>query len=175
MTIKKNLASLSKSNKTNKQSNGSKIVKPTINKNDNSTTLSDREIKAKETVNRLLEDVSLLKGVTDKELVSVDVNKKNVETKGIDWLEEQLQILTERNEFLENENQKIKADYFKIFNEHKSQITTSNPNENDMVIRLFNELQDNYILLGDNFRVYFPAFLNRMVMFFPYLRNYRKY
>lgn len=177
MTESKNLASLSKKATTTKKTtttNGRKkttTAKKTAAKPKNDV-VSERDLKAKETVNKLLEEVPLMNKKEEKKVENSEIKK------GTEWLEEQLQILTERNEVLEKEVVEAKNNYKKIFEDFQklkqSKAGESNP-EKEKVLQLFNELQDNYNRLGQNFRVYFPAFLNRMVMFFPFLSNHKKH
>jgi hypothetical protein len=178
MEEKKNLASLSKGTKTTgkttkKTSTGTKkTTRKTTTQKNNEKVVSDRELKAKETVSKLLDEVPLMNKKEDKKMDNSEVKK------GTEWLEEQLQVLTEKNEVLEKEAVEAKTNYKKIFDDFQklkqSKAGESNP-EKEKVLQLFNELQDNYKKMGQNFRVYFPAFLNRMVMFFPFLSNHKKY
>lgn len=182
MTESKNLASLSKTattKTTKKTTNGRKksttstgtktSAKKTTTKKD---VVDERALKAKETVNKLLDEVSLINKKEESKPQSTEIKK------GTEWLEEQLQILTEKNEVLEKEAVIAKDNYRKIFEDYQklkqSKADETSP-EKQKVLQLFNELQDNYGRLGQNFRVYFPAFLNRMVMFFPFLSNHKKY
>ncbi|MFW6246583.1 MAG: hypothetical protein ACOC22_00205 [bacterium] len=175
MEEKKNLASLSKGTKTTGKTTKKPVVKKratkTSTEKNNDKVISNRELKAKETVSKLLDEVPLRK----KEEVQPQTSEIK---RGTEWLEEQLQILTEKNEKLEKDAVEAKENYKKIFDDFQklkqSKAGESNP-EKEKVIQLFNELQDNYGKLGQNFRVYFPAFLNRMVMFFPFLKTYKKF
>lgn len=172
MTMKKNLASLSKGTKstTKKTSTRGRKTTTTTKKQEES---NNRDLKAKETVNKLLDEVPLINKKEENE----NVDNKEIK-KGTDWLEEQLQTLVDKNENLEKEVITAKENYKKIFDDYQKLKKEKNNQvspEKTKVLQLFNELQDNYGKLGQNFKVYFPAFLNRMVMFFPFLSNHKKY
>ncbi len=173
MEQKKNLASLSKGTKTTKKTSTStrgKTTNKSTAKTKKEDVISERDLKAKETVSKLLDEVPLRNKKEDTKMETTEIKK------GTEWLEEQLQTLTEKNEALEKEAVQAKENYKKIFEDFQKlkQGSGTNP-EKEKVIQLFNELQENYGKLGQNFRVYFPAFLNRMVMFFPFLANHKKY
>jgi hypothetical protein len=169
MEENKNLASLSKGSKTMKTTKKTTSSRSKTTSKPKTNVISDRDLKVKETVSKLLNDVPLMKKEEKK-------MEDNVVKKGTEWLEEQLQTLTEKNEALEKESFEAKENYKKLFEDFQKlkQGGGVNP-EKEKVLQLFNELQDNYGKLGQNFRVYFPAFLNRMVMFFPFLSNHKRY
>lgn len=175
MEQKKNLASLSKGTKTTKKTSTStrgKTTNKSTAKTKKEDVISERDLKAKETVSKLLDEVPLRNKKEDTKMETTEIKK------GTEWLEEQLQTLTEKNEALEKEAVQAKENYKKIFEDFQK-LKNSNdgqPNpEKEKVLELFNELQDNYGKLGQNFRVFFPAFLNRMVMFFPFLSKHKRY
>ena len=168
MAENKNLASLSKGATTTKKTTANKKV----GRPRKADKVSERDLKAKETVSKLLDEVPLINKKEENKVENVEMKK------GTEWLEEQLQILTEKNEVLEKEANDAKENYKKIFEDFQK-LKNSNdgqPNpEKEKVLQLFNELQDNYGKLGQNFRVFFPAFLNRMVVFFPFLSKHKRY
>ena len=133
------------------------------------TAEQERDLKAKQKVEELLEDVDLTpkKG----ELLELVEDEKQ-EPKGIEWLEEQLEILVKRNNELEAENKQLKESGVVPSDEVK-----------EAVVRLFDELQDNYLKMGQhptipnrgNFTIYTPGFLGRMIKFFPFLKDHKKY
>ena len=43
------------------------------------------------------------------------------------------------------------------------------------VIELFNEIQAQYLSLGNNLIIYPAAFLNRLIKFFPFLDGHRRF
>lgn len=144
----------------------------------------ERNLKAKQTVEKLLEKVDL--DITspkkdNEELIELDSGPKS----GVEWLEEQIGRLSEENSALKSELELSKADYAKVFDEYRrlkgggGGVVLSNPDENSTlkvsVIKLFNEIQANYVAMGKNFVIVPPAFLNRLVMFFPFLQDEKKF
>ncbi len=174
MAEKKNLAAIVKGNKSTKPA-AKVIEKP-------KTPEEERDLKVKETVNSLLQDVNL--NPKDKELldivpIEVQTPVSDPEmTSGKDWLREQLELLTSENESLRIELDEAKENYNKILNENLKLKERPNINlgETDKnLIRLFNELQDNHLKLQENFVIVPVAFMNRLIMFFPFLREFKKY
>jgi hypothetical protein len=151
----------------------------------NLTEDEKRDLKAKETVSNLLSDVKLTPQ-GDDELLEMDNGEGLRVDKTTEWLSEQMTLLNKENEKLRQESEVAKSDYGKIFAElqHlKSNLGVVDEGAvKSKVIELFEELQDNYIKMGinpatrrPNFEIIFPAFLERMVMFFPFLANRKKY
>jgi len=151
----------------------------------NLTEDEKRDLKAKETVNNLLSDVKLTPQADD-ELLEMDNGEGLRVDKTTEWFSEQIALLNQENEKLRQEADVAKGDYGRIFAE--LQHLKSNLGVVDegvvkaKVVELFDELQDNYIKMGinpatraPNFVIFFPAFLERMVMFFPFLANRKKY
>ncbi len=144
------------------------------------TPAEERDLKAKETVKNLLDGVDLTPPKNEEELIEIDSSPKQ----GVDWLEEQVGRLAEENAALKSELELSKADYAKVFDDYRrlkggSGVVASNPEENSAlkvsVIKLFNEIQANYMAMGKNFVIVPPAFLNRLVMFFPFLNDEKKF
>ena len=143
------------------------------------TPEEERDLKAKEKVATLLEgvDLTLKKGGDD--LLEIDTPPK--ENGDYQWLEEQVQKLTEENERLNSEAAVAKADYAKIFETYqqlKNGAVSGSPENGDnrlKVIQLFNEIQANYVSMGKNFIIHPPSFLLRLIMFFPFLENERRF
>lgn len=136
-----------------------------------------RDQKAKETVSKLLEDSPITKLKKEDELLELEEVKE--EPKGVEWLEEQVTLLGQKNQDLSAE-----LDVLKIENEQfrAGGAVTSNDGEvSKAVIQLFNEIQENHIKLGidnrgiGNFRIYCPGFLNRLIKFFPFLEEHKRY
>jgi len=153
------------------------VVKKPVIKEPTPEELRDK--KAKETVQKLLEDSPIT--TLDKKEELIVLEEPVIETpKGVEWLEEQVTLLT-------SELTLAKEDYKRIFNENQnlkngSTINSSGDgNVKTVVIQLFNELQENHIKLGvdsqgvGNFRIYCPGFLNRMIKFFPFLEEVKRY
>jgi len=121
-----------------------------------------RDQKAKETIEQLLEDSPITTLEKKDELLELDETPEAGDTQSVEWLQEQVGLQATQIETLKRELAEARAG-------------NPAPTENEDVLTLFNELQENYVKMGGNFRVYFPAFLNRMIMFFPYLAKHKKY
>lgn len=92
--------------------------------------------------------------------------------------------LTEENEKLKSEAALAKEDYSKLFIAFQQQRNTvvlnDNPNGSDTalkakVVQLFNEIQANHLSLGRNFIIVPQAFLNRLIVFFPFLEEQKRF
>ena len=166
---------------------GSKKTTPEV-KNENKKPLSreqERDEKAKQMVIDVLKDVKLFPNDNSDLLVVDETN--TVEPKGdLTWLEEQVDLLTSRNNQLETDLNKSKDDYEKLYNEFQLIRQGGGGIGDDMVkqkvIELFNEIQSNHMKLGTdpmtgigNFRIYCPGFLNRLLSFFPFLNEFKQY
>lgn len=145
----------------------------------------ERNLKAKQKVEELLQEIKLTPETKLDDLLEISDNDKPIPitNKGNEWLSEQVSILTEENERLFKEAEQAKNDYRMIF--EKLQSMKGEPQNNDntkaLVYRLFNEIQDNYISMynpatGKSGLVIAPvAFMNRLIMFFPFLESEKKY
>lgn len=135
------------------------------------TAEQERDLKAKQKVEELLKDAELTPKNEDGLLELVEDEKKD-EPKGVEWLEEQVQTLIDENKALKVENQQLK----------EGGNTTGDDEIREAVVTLFDEIQNNHIKLGTdpktglgNFRIYCPGFLNRMIKFFPFLKEFKRY
>jgi hypothetical protein len=149
------------------------------------TPAEERDLKAKAKVEELLQDVNLSPNPKE-DLIEIDENHVDTPPSS-EWLEEQVTLLTANNELLRSELVLAKDDYSRLFQENQQLKSGAGIVSNDgavaaKVIELFNELQDNHIKLGTdmntgigNFRIFCPGFLNRMIVFFPFLTNHRRY
>ena len=68
----------------------------------------------------------------------------------------------------------------RIFAEYQKLKQDNNIGSNDgqvaqNVIRVFNELQGNYFQYQQNFIIYPVAFMNRLIMYFPFLQNEKRF
>ncbi|MFA5366408.1 MAG: hypothetical protein WC333_00595 [Dehalococcoidia bacterium] len=149
------------------------------------TPEEERDLKAKQMANTLLQEVRLPKigEQANDDLLEVDDRPNTMST---DWLTEQMTLLTEENERLRKEAEVAKEDYAKIFREYQQMKTNAGiVDENALkikVVEYFDELQNYFISKGYNLNsgngnliVKFPAFLEKIVSFFPFLANKRKY
>jgi len=154
------------------------VKKPVVKK---ATPEELRDEKAKKVVNELLEDSPILTlNKPEENIIELDEKPTTEQPKGVEWLEEQITLLTEKNA-------ELTFNYEKAFQENqnlKAGTSTSAPNDGELkttVIQLFNELQENHIKLGvdkngiGNFRIYCPGFLNRLIKFFPFLNDVKRY
>lgn len=149
------------------------------------TPAEERDLKAKQKVKELLEDVPMTSPKQEEEkevLIELD------ESKDTAWLSEQVNALIAENELLKGELLVAKNDYKKVFEE--SQKIRSGAGLTDdsalkaSVVKLFNELQVNYMKSPGmspvypgipNFTIHPVAFMERMVMFFPFLASEKRY
>lgn len=181
---KSNLIKLAKGGKTtkNKPTSTKPVVKVVVEKA--LTPEEERDLKAKEKVKELLSDVTLVPQSTD-EVLEIEESKK--EPEGLEWLTEEVAKLTA-------ENEQLKSDYSKLLDENR-RLKNGNPaivaNETEPIdenlvkgklVQLFNELQANYMrnpgvsqFGTPNFIIYPLAFMERMVMFFPFLGKEKRY
>lgn len=166
MKEKKNLIGLAKNSK--------KTTITNQNKKEATKTIIDNSMKAKHKVDELFNDI---KPPNDANQDVITNQPKQQNKEGVDWLEEQLIQLGEESKSLRKEldaaNTKLSSLNDSVFG-YNSTVELG-------VIELFNELQLGYMSAGfnqhnqPNFYVNFPAFLNRMILFFPFLENHKKY
>lgn len=176
---KKNLVGIAKKRPTRKSAK-KPVSKTVVNTEEKKveevkkiTPEEERNLKAKAKVEELLQDSPII-NLDKKEEKVVEPEEEVIpeQPKGVDWLEEQVLILTQENQVLESKIQVL-----------ESMGGTGNSDEvSRAVLALFNELQSNHIKLGmnqqtgvGNFRIYCPGFLNRMITFFPFLEEYKQY
>ena len=76
----------------------------------------------------------------------------------------------------------MELEVVKIENDQLRSAGGSNDGEiSKAVLQLFNEIQENHIKLGvdnrgiGNFRIYCPGFLDRLIKFFPFLQQHKRY
>lgn len=140
----------------------------------------ERDMKAKQKVRELLKDVNL-KPETKEEIFELEQEKsEKPDEKSIEWLQEQVSLLSEECERLKTELKIVNENYAKIFTEYQklknsSTIVGNDANIKMNLIRIFNELQSNHLSLGNNFIIYPVAFMNRLIMFFPFLNEHKRF
>ena len=168
MTVKKNLAGIAKKSGTavakKPAARKPAAKKPVVKKEPVLSPEEIRDQKAKARVDELLQGVDLSLEKKD-ELLELDETPEAGDSQSVEWLQEQVGLQAQQIETLRRE---------------LGEARVNNPAPVDdgtkaTVLTLFNELQENYQRMGPNFRVYFPAFLNRMVKFFPFLAQHKKY
>lgn len=153
---KKNVINLAKkSTANNKKNNSNKDDSKLIELED------DRDIMVKKKVEELLGDIDLTN--KQKEEVNKIGDKHEV---GIKWLKDQMSDLSKENDKLRKELAESKS--------------SKGDNVKTNVIKLFNEIQENYIKMGKNSygrsNLVIPplAFMNRLIIFFPFLKQFKK-
>jgi len=144
------------------------------------TPAEERDIKAKAKVEQLLEGVELTP--KKEELLELDAPPKE----GHEWLEEQVSLLGEQVETLKAEVEVAKGDYARIFAENQRIKNGGGIQDDSMtkqiVLRIFNELQESHLSMGNNPHTGAPnlviapiAFMNRLIMYFPFLEQHKKF
>jgi hypothetical protein len=148
------------------------------------TAEEERDLKAKAKVEELLQgvDLSLTKENKEEELLEVE----SVDNKSTEWLEEQISLLSGQVETLRSELAQSKDDYAKVFALYQ-QIKSGAGVQDDgdvkqNAIKLFVELQNAHLSMGFNPQTHAPnliiapiAFMNKLIVFFPFLAQYKKF
>ena len=150
------------------------------------TKEEERDLKAKEVVKELLSDSEVDLTLTPKpkdDLLEVEEQ----EPTGNDiWLQEQVAALTSENEVLRGELEVMRVDFQKMLNENqriKSGAGVQNDGElKNGILTIFHEIQSNYLKNPGltpygtpNFVIVPPAFLNRLIVYFPFLQNEKRF
>jgi len=149
----------------------------------------ERDLKAKQKVEELLEGVPMTPTEMEKKEAVLELDETvQAEVQGTDWLTETVSALTAENQLLHAEMETAKLSYEKIYNENqrlKSGVGIVDDGAlKAKVVNLFNELQFNYskspgmspVYPGiPNFVIHPVAFMERMIMFFPFLANEKRY
>jgi hypothetical protein len=146
------------------------------------TPEEQRNLKAKETVKNLLDGVDLEITTKKEELLEVEEEPKS----GDIWLQEQVALLASENEILKTELMVAKNDFQKLLAENQA-LKNGGGAQNDGnikagVLTLFHEIQSNYIKMGFDPLTHNPnliippaAFMNRMILFFPFLQQEKRF
>jgi len=152
------------------------------------TPEEERNLKTKAKVDELLDGVVLTPKTEGEkeELLEVDDD----EPKSTEWLEEQCTKLSEENERIKSELLLANEDYKKIFVQYQQlknggiqeTVTTNDDALQIKVVQLFNELQAQYLSMGTNpmtgqpnFIIFPIGFMNRLIMFFPFLEQHKRF
>ena len=144
----------------------------------------ERDLKAKETVKNLLDgaEINLTPKPKEEDLLEVD----ETQVKSADWLQDQVALLTSENELLKGELAVAKGDYQRIFNENQ-RIKAGAGVQNDEelkkgVLTIFHEIQSQYMKNPGfrpdgipNFFILPVAFINRLIVFFPFLAKEKRF
>jgi len=145
------------------------------------TPEEERDIRAKLTVEKLLEGTSLIPKEKEK---LIEIDTEVIQPEGAEWLQEQVGLLSSENENLRIELATARDNYSKILGESQ-RIKGNNPNEllnetiTQNILTLFNELQNN--LLGHNAErtvwttANIPVLLKKMLLMFPFTADIKKF
>jgi hypothetical protein len=176
-----------------KSTNVTKLAKNSSKTNTNKKTTEKKQestnidVKAKERVNKLLDDVNLTpkKGEGDNNLL--ELNEKNVQS--LEWLQEQIDKLSTENEKLKKEADEAKENYKKLYADYQANNNgKANNNKDNLVpdsmlkngvIDLFTEFQKNF--LGQNpqkirySEIKLPHLMNKMIKKFPFLKEMKRF
>jgi hypothetical protein len=142
-------------------------------------TVESKEEKTKRKVDELLSDLPIDPKKKDDLLELDESSEVTIDKESVGWLQEQLGKLAEENEKYKREAEEAKANYKKLFDdfqkikEGKNVVTDAELKQN--VSTVFNELQSNYFKFGKNFVIAPVAFMNRLVMYFPFLEKQKKF
>ena len=179
MVKKNNLVALAKGNSGKPAAAAKKPVVKVVEKP--KTLEEERDLKAKARVEELLEGFELTPKKDELLEIADEIPKE-----GQEWLEEQVSSLSESCEALRAELAVAKEDYRRIFEENQRIKGGAGIQDDDVVktntIRLFVELQDAFVSMGTNSQtgtpnliIYPVAFLNKLLLFYPFLEQYRKF
>jgi hypothetical protein len=146
------------------------------------TPEEERDLKTKAKVEELLDGVDMTLKTEEKKEEDLIVVASEPDSKDVNWLEEQTSKLSEENERLKSEVTLAKDDYsriFEAFQDLKNGVTLTTSNSDGQlqakVVQLFNEIQAQYLSLGNNLIIYPVAFLNRLIKFFPFLDEQKRF
>jgi hypothetical protein len=149
------------------------------------TPEEERDLKAKAKVKELLDGVDLSSPKKEDDLLKISKEEQH----GTDWLQEQVGLLSSENELLKADLAVAKSDYQKLLveNQHLKE-GVGIQDESTLktgVLTIFHEIQSNYLknpgfttipIAGTpNFVIVPPAFLNRMIMYFPFLQKEKRF
>jgi hypothetical protein len=156
-------------------------AKKTGTKEKEITPEEQRDLKAKAKVKELLDGASL---APPKEDDLLEISKE--EQHGTEWLQEQVSALSSENQLLKADLNAAKEDYQKVFAENQRIRTGAGIQDESAlktgVLTIFHEIQSNYLKNPGNtqygtpnFVIVPPAFLNRMIMYFPFLQKEKRF
>lgn len=143
------------------------------------TPEEQRDLKAKAKVKELLEGVNLTSSEKQPDDL-IEITKE--EQHGSDWLQEQVSALSSENELLKVDLITAKNDYQKLLSTKQGVSTQDDGTLKTGVLTIFHEIQSKYLQNPGNtqygtpnFVIVPPAFLNRMIMYFPFLQQEKKF
>ena len=131
------------------------------------------ELRAKEKVSKLLEDMPV-----ESVVVKTDKLQDSKEKKTVEWMEEQIQMLTDQNAKLEAQNDQLKNDYNKLFDQYQSSPSADSDHLKRGIEEIFFELDATLRGLRYGGVAYEEAkirpLLNNFMAKFPFLQNVLK-
>jgi hypothetical protein len=142
-----------------------------------------RDLKAQAKVKELLEGANLTPN-KEKEEELLEFTKE--EQQGSEWLQEQVALLSSENELLRSDLEASKDNYAKIFAENQRLKSGAGIQDDGAlktgVLTIFHEIQSNYLknpgstqFGTPNFVIVPPAFLNRLIQYFPFLQQEKRF
>lgn len=178
MATKKNIASIAKKNNKKNTEN---------HKKDDKKSVDD---ETKERIDRLVDEIGVSTNKSDNDLLEISEESSNNIKGDIEWLQEQLTKLSDENEKLKKEAIEAKESYKKIYSQYENVKKGSNgttttekmvPDSElkNSIIELFFDIQNNF--LGKNperrrYKQIIPVpFMNKMIKYFPFLSEHKKY
>lgn len=189
--MSKNLTRLAKKGKENNAPPKQKA--PVVNKTVEKVETPIIKVKVpttEETVLSIIDNIDVLTGKSDIEIVeNVEETSSEapttMEKEATRWLQEQVELLTAENEQLRADLEQLNDYYNPNPNGPQNDLykpTSTHNDSNVGVINLFNEIQTNLISMGINQQTGMPNliiapinFLNRMIAFFPFLENEKRF
>ena len=143
------------------------------------TPAEERDQKAKATVKELLKDSPITTPPQDDLLI---LDESDKEPKGVEWLEEQVTLQSTEIERLRVELATEKQNNVTLQEQVAKGGGVSDSELQKNVTTIFNELQTNYLKMGRNQQTNQPnlvippaAFMNRLIMFFPFLKGLKRF
>ena len=175
---KKNLAAVAKKNSITKKTSATRKSATKAVPQKPATEVDDktlRDQKVQTTVQELLKDSPLIELDEISNEERTETEEVVVDNESVEWLKEQLGAQAQEIEGLRIELSNAKNEQTNV---------TNTVNDSDMrktVVNVFNELQNNYLSMGfsptgrPNFIINPLGFMNRMIEFFPYLVEHKKF
>jgi hypothetical protein len=178
MVTNKNLLKLAKGD----DKKASPAKKTSVKKTEKVITPEEqRDLKAKAKVKELLEGVTLAPK-KEEELLEITQEEQH----GTDWLQEQVALLSSENALLKTDLAVAQDNYAKIYEENQRIKTGAGIQDDGAmkngVLTIFHEIQSNYLKNPGNTQYGTPnfvivpaAFLNRLIMYFPFLQQEKRF
>jgi hypothetical protein len=141
----------------------------------------ERDLKAKAKVKELLDGATLTPTKKEEDLLEITKEEQH----GTDWLQEQVGMLSSENELLKADLLVAKNDYQKLLTLKQGTGIQDDSTMKTGILTIFHELQSQYLknpgftttpTVGTpNFIIVPAAFLNRLIMYFPFLQQEKRF